>query len=165
MVPPQRSGRQSIARRVADRASPTGLAVPSGTLGSLAGMAVTLLVHDDSIDLQITGWFDRAMCLSSGLTLPLTEITGARLVGFDEAKASIALRVGGTWVPGLIATGWYAVRGRRGARELWAVFRDREQVLVIDTTLDRPCRIVLGHPDRERLAWWINERLAGAPAA
>jgi hypothetical protein len=31
--------------------------------------------------------------------------------------------------------------------------------LVIDTTLDHPARIVLQHPDRERLAWFIGERI------
>jgi hypothetical protein len=32
-------------------------------------------------------------------------------------------------------------------------------VLLIETKLDHPVRVVLQHPDRERLAWLIAERI------
>ena len=49
--------------------------------------------------------------------------------------------------------------GRQGARQFWAVFRDRTNLIEITTRVDRPTRLVLANPDRERLAWWINERV------
>ena len=57
-----------------------------------------------------------------------------------------------------MATGWFTVKDRKGARELWCVYKDPE-VLVIDTRRERPCRVVLQHPDRHDLAWYIGERL------
>lgn len=123
-------------------------------------MTVNLVVCDDAIDVEVTGWFDRAMCLSSGFRLPMADIVGARLGTWDEARADLGWRTGGAYWPGLIATGWYSVRDRPGVRQWWAVFRGRDELLVIDTRLDKPCRLVLAHPDRARLAWWINERVA-----
>jgi hypothetical protein len=43
-------------------------------------------------------------------------------------------------------------------RQLWDVYTDTE-VLVIETRLDSPWRVVLQHPDREFLAWIISERV------
>lgn len=122
-------------------------------------MTVKLVVGDDGIHIDVSGWFDQAMCVSSGLHLPLAAVTGARRATWDEARADMGLRVGGAYWPGRIATGWYLVRERKGARQWWAVFRDREQLLVIDTTLERPCRVVIAHPDAEGLAAQINQRL------
>jgi len=121
-------------------------------------MAIEVTVHDDAVEIRMTGAFDTTMCMSGGLRVPLSDIESARLMSWDEARAGMGWRVGGAYWPRLIAAGWYAVPGRTGARQLWAVFRDRRELLVIDTRLERPCRIVLQHPDRERLVWWINER-------
>ena len=57
-----------------------------------------------------------------------------------------------------MATGHFTVPGRTGARQFWCVYRDPE-VLVIDTSLENPARIVLQHADRDRLAWFISERI------
>lgn len=125
-------------------------------------MAIEVTVRDDAVDIDITGAFDMTMCLSPGLRIPMADITSARLASWDEVRPGLGWRVGGAYWPGLIATGWYTVPGRKGVRQLLAVFRDRAELLVIDTRLDKPCRVVLQHPDRERLAWWINERIAQA---
>lgn len=122
-------------------------------------MTVTLDVTDDGIDLRIDGWFDTLMCVSSGMHVAMQDIVEARLVEWDEVRAGMGLRVGGAYWPGRIATGWYAVPGRQGARQFWAVFRDRTNLIEITTRVDRPTRLVLANPDRERLAWWINERV------
>lgn len=123
-------------------------------------MPIDLTVGDDAIDLAITGWFDRAMCMTKGQHILLADVVGARLTTWDDARADMGWRVGGGYWPGRIATGWYTVPGRKGLRQLWAVYRDRAELLVIDTRLERPSRIVLAHPDRARLAWWINERVS-----
>lgn len=126
-------------------------------------MAIKLTVGDDAIDLVITGWYDRVMCVSSGAHIPLADVVGARLVTWDEARADMGWRVGGAYWPGSIATGWYTMPGQKGLRQLWAVFKDRAELLMIDTRLDKPCRLVLADPDRARLAAAINERVPAAP--
>jgi hypothetical protein len=63
-----------------------------------------------------------------------------------------------------MATGHFMVRGRKGARQFWCVYRDPE-VLLIETSRKDMARIVLQHPDRDRLAWLIAERIPFAPAS
>ncbi|MEZ5142923.1 MAG: hypothetical protein R2726_10450 [Acidimicrobiales bacterium] len=130
-------------------------------------MAVHVFVYDDSVDVTING-LDRWLSLSAGVHLPMDDVLGARVASFEEVRSDIGWRVGGTYWPrswgGGIATGWYTVPGRKGARQLWCVFTDPE-VLVIDTTLERPSRVVLQVPDRHDLAWFIGERLARRRAA
>lgn len=120
-------------------------------------MPLQIVVHDDVVDIAITG-LDQLLCLSSGLALPVAEIASAKVVSVAAAKAGLGWRVGGGYWPGWFATGWFTIPDRKGARQLWCVYRDPE-VLVIDTTRERPARLVLQHPDRHDLAWWIGERI------
>jgi len=123
-------------------------------------MAIEVTVQDDAVEIRMTGAFDTAACMSGGVRVPMSDIESARLTSWDEVRADVGWQIAGAYVPGLIVTGWYTMKGRRGARQLLAIYRDRRELLVIDTRLERPCRIVLQHPDRQRLAWWINERTA-----
>lgn len=120
-------------------------------------MGLQVVVHDDVVDIAITG-LDQLLCLSSGLTLPVAEIASAKVVSVAAAKAGLGWRVGGGYFPGWFATGWFTMPEREGARQLWCVYRAPE-VLVIDTTRQRPARLVLQHPDCHDLAWWIGERI------
>jgi hypothetical protein len=122
-------------------------------------MAVHVHVSDDAVDITFSG-IDKWTTLSpSGQHLAMADVTGARVLPRTEARAARGWRVGGGhWVDWL-ATGWFTEKDRKGVRELWCVYRD-EEVLVIDTVLDKPCRVVLQHPDRHDLAWYIGERLA-----
>lgn len=121
-----------------------------------------VFVYDDSVDVTIAG-LDSVLSLSSGVTLSMDDIVSARVISFTEAMAGLGWRVAGTYWPrgfGLgIATGHYSVPGRKGARQLWCVYTDNE-VLEIQTRLERPTRVVLQVPDRHDLAWFIGERLA-----
>ena len=119
-------------------------------------MAIHVRVHDDAVDIELTG-LDRTLALKSHLRLPMSVVTDARVAAQGDLKADLGWRVGGTYVPGCVAAGHYSTRGRKGVRQLWAVYRD-PQVLVIETSLVNPWRIVLQHPDRDRLAWLIAER-------
>ena len=121
-------------------------------------MAVDVFVHDEGVELDFTG-LDIAMCFARHVTVPMDAVTGVRIAPWDELRADLGWRLGGGYWPGLFATGWYSVPGRKGARQLLCVYRDRRELLVIDTSLERPCRIVLQHPDRHDLSWWIGERL------
>ena len=89
----------------------------------------------------------------------MADITGARVMPRAEAMAQLRLAGRRRLLARRLATGWFTERDRKGVRELWCVYRDAE-VLAIDTTLDKPCRVVLQHPDRHDLAWFIGERLA-----
>jgi hypothetical protein len=122
-------------------------------------MPVHVHVSDDAVDITFTGvdkWFSFN---PSGQHVAMADITSAQVVPRAEAEAALGWRLGGGYWPRRMATGWYSVKGRKGVRQLWCVYTDQD-VLVIDTTLDKPCRVVLQHPDRHDLAWYIGERLA-----
>ena len=123
-------------------------------------MAIELVVHDDTIDLKFTGW-DRFWTLSRGIHLPITEITDARVATVAPLKKELGLRIGGGYWPGSMATGHFTWRDRKGYRQLWSVYGDKE-ALVIDTTREKPARIVIQHPYKHDLAWLIAERIPGA---
>jgi hypothetical protein len=120
-------------------------------------MAVSVMVKDDAVDIAFSG-LDELMCLSTGVRLPMPIILGARVGSVLEASADRGWRVLGTYLPGVAACGHYQDRRRKGARQLWDVYRDSE-VLIIDTMLDRPTKVVLQHPNRHDLAWYIGERI------
>jgi hypothetical protein len=123
-------------------------------------MSVDVYVHPDTVDITFGG-LDRLWALKDRLILPMDEITSARVVSRQEAQADLGWRVGGTYWPGVVAAGHYTVKGRKGARQLWCVYRD-DEVLSITTTRERPCKVVLQHPDRHNLAWFIGERITPA---
>jgi len=89
----------------------------------------------------------------------MAAIVAAQVRPVDGLRKGLGWRVGGGYFPGRLATGWFTVKSEKGKRQLWCVYRARE-VLVIDTRLDKPSRIVLQLPDRHDVAWYIGERLA-----
>jgi hypothetical protein len=119
-------------------------------------MAVNVFVHDDRVDVDLSGW-DRVWALKGHLEVPMDQIIGAWVASRDDALRDIGWRVGGGYLPGRMATGHFTAKGRKGVRQLWSVYTD-DEVLVIETKLDDPWRVVLQHPDREFLAWIISER-------
>jgi hypothetical protein len=121
-------------------------------------MAVHVTVTDDAVDVRFTG-LDAVLSLSGGVHLPLAEVTGVRLAGRTELLREVGWRVGGGYWPNAFATGWFTWKGRKGVRQLWCTYRD-DEVLAIDTTRDRPARVVVQLPDRAERAWYVNERVA-----
>ncbi len=122
-------------------------------------MSARVFVHDDRITIDLDG-LDRLWCLAGHIEVPTEHVTGARVEPVRDARAGLGWRVGGGYWPGLLATGWFTVPGRKGERQWWCTYRD-DEVLVIDTDLRSPARLVLQHPDREFLAWVIGERAGG----
>jgi hypothetical protein len=106
------------------------------------------------------GGIDAMWALQSEQRLSFDVVTGARVVSRSDARADIGWRVGGAYWPGLIASGRFTVKGRKGARQLWLGFGDPEG-LAIDTSLERPCRVVLQTPDRVALAQRIEQLTKG----
>jgi hypothetical protein len=122
-------------------------------------VAVRAHVRDDAVDIRFTG-ADRVITFAhGGVHLCMSDIVVARVLPRQGLHESLGWRVGGGYFPGRLATGWFTVKGQKGKRQLWCVYRDQE-VLVIDTRLDRPSRVVLQLPDGHDIAWYIGERLA-----
>jgi hypothetical protein len=122
-------------------------------------VAVRVHVSDDAVDIRFTG-ADRLITFAhGGLHLCMSDIVVARVAPRKGLREPLGWRVGGGYFPGRLATGWFTVKGEKGKRQLWCVYRD-DEVLAIDTRLERPCRVVLQLPDRHDIAWYIGERLA-----
>jgi hypothetical protein len=127
-------------------------------------MPVRVDVSDDAVDVTFSGW-DRVWTLRHHVHLAMADVTGARVAPVAPLKRELGLRLGGTAWPGRAVAGNYSVKGRlrSGERELWCVYRDPE-ALVIDLRTRKPRRVVLQHPGRHDLAWWIGERVHRKPA-
>ena len=118
-------------------------------------MAIDVAVTDAGVRIELTG-MDRIWALRRVVEIARTELEAATVMSRKAARASLGWRLGGTALPGAATLGNYTFRpAREGERQFWAVYRDRE-VLVIDTTIARPRRVVVQHPDRVRLAREIS---------
>lgn len=117
-------------------------------------MTITVETSPDGVVVHADG-IDRVWALSAGITLPPEEITSAFVAPRRELLEELGWRMAGTYFPGVMALGHYAWRGRRGVRQLWFAYAD-DELLAIDTTRDKPARVVVQHPDRTLLADAIN---------
>jgi hypothetical protein len=124
-------------------------------------VAVRVVVRNEAVDVEVRGIGAHLMHLSGDLHVPMADVLEARVVGWDEARSGMGWRTGGGYWPGWFATGWYAVPGRKGARQFFSVFRDRARLLLVDTRLERPARLVLAVPDPDAMAADIERRRAG----
>jgi hypothetical protein len=120
-------------------------------------MAVDVQVRDDEVDITLTGW-DAFWAFKRRLRIPMRLVRSARVVPRADALRLLRWRTGGTGLPGVCLAGRFTVPNRRGERAFASVYRDRE-LLVIETSAPRPRYVVLQHPDRNDLAWWIGERV------
>src|SRR5438552_10677188 len=98
-------------------------------------MPTFVYVSDDAVDITFTG-LDKWITLTPrGHRLALGDVVSAHVAPRREAAADLGWRLGGGYWPGGLATGWFTVKGRKGVRQLWCVYRDPE-VLVIETRID-----------------------------
>lgn len=123
-------------------------------------MPVDVQVRDDEIDITLTGW-DAFWAFKRRLRIPMGLVRSARVVPRVEALRLVRWRTGGTGMPGACLAGRFTVRDRKGERAFLSVYRDRE-LLVVETSVARPRYVILQHPDRHDLAWWIGERVQPA---
>lgn len=122
-------------------------------------MSVHVFVSDPGVDIRFDG-FDATWTLRRRHHIRVDQLVSARVVPTAEVRRDLGWRLGGTYIPGVATAGRFAFRDSRpGERQLWCVYRDPE-VLVIDTSASTWTRVVLQHPDRHDLAWWIGERVA-----
>ena len=123
-------------------------------------MAVDVSLTDDALVVKFTG-LDALWAVSSGITVPFTEVVGAKVVDADDARKRLRWKVVGTGLPGAVKAGRFTVADEPGAQELWSTYRD-PTFLEITTTRRRPHRIVVQHPDCATLAKDISEHASGA---
>ena len=123
-------------------------------------MAVAVELTDAGFDVKVSG-MDSVWSMRGAISIPWSEVVGARVVDATEARKRLNWRVGGTsWFSSATA-GHFTVRNEPGAREWWVAYRDPE-FLEIETTRERPKRIGLQVPDRAELAAAITARV-GTP--
>ena len=119
-------------------------------------MAVTLTLTHTGIEVKVSG-MDVLWSLRGGISVPWSDVVGARVVDAASARARLNWRVGGTSWPGAATAGYFTVRNEPGVREWWVAYRDPE-LLEIETSQERPKRIVVQVPDRDELAAAIDAR-------
>jgi hypothetical protein len=120
-------------------------------------MALAVQVHDDAVEVELSG-LDAWGSLRRRLRVPMADVVSARVVGRDEALATLGWRLGGTYWPGRIAAGHYTVRGNPRQWAFAFLGRDHE-ALMVETRRRWPRYLVVQHPDRHDLAWFIGERI------
>ena len=113
-------------------------------------MTVEARIEGDVLVVEITER-DRFWCMSNGQRIARSDIVAARVATWTEVRAELGWRVGGTYVPGRVAAGWYLIKKRKGCRQLLAVFRDRSSLLMVDTRLKKPARLVIATPAAAQL--------------
>lgn len=107
-------------------------------------MAVEKLVLNDMLKVRLTG-FDRLFALKGRLDVPLGSIERVEVLERRAVPRTRGtwLRAPGTYIPGLIRYGSF---GRVPHREFWAVYRQRNVVVLTITGWDYS-RLVLGLRD------------------
>ena len=123
-------------------------------------MTVAVTLTDEAIDVKVSG-MDTLWSLRGAISIPWSDVVGARVVDATTARKRLNWRVGGTSWFGSATAGHFTVRDEPGVREWWVAYRDPE-FLEIETTRDRPKRVVLQVPDRVELAAAITARVGKA---
>ena len=123
-------------------------------------MAVAVELTDTGIEVRLTR-MDMVWSLRGVVTVPWSEVVGARVVDAKTARSRLMWKLGGTGLSGVVKAGRFTVQGEPGVREFWATYRDPE-FLEIETSQLQPKRIVLQVPNRAELAAAITARAAGA---
>lgn len=123
-------------------------------------MAVDVVVADEEVVVRFSG-LERLLTLKGTLRLPMGTVRSARVAPVDQLRSGLGWELAGTHVPGLVTAGSFPLRDGGGGRQLWCVQRDDEALVVeLEPLAGQPYRrVVLQHPDRHDLAWWIGERV------
>lgn len=125
-------------------------------------MAVAVSVDSETVSIAVTGW-DRLWSFSSGRSIRIDEISSVEVMSQREVKRRLLIRIGGSYLPGVVAAGHFLMRrdhtGRR-CRAWLAIYRD-PQVLVLMLRERQPRMVAIQHRDADRLAAEIDRHLPG----
>ena len=119
-------------------------------------MAIRLQLKDEFIVVRLSG-LSRLFGLKGRLDIPKSHVTSVDVTPRKAVPHTPGtwLRVPGTHIPGLIRYGSY---GREPNREFWAVYRERE-VLVVNITDWTYSRLILATRDLHADASLLKQSL------
>ncbi len=124
-------------------------------------MGVAIDVVGDELVVSMSSW-DRIWTLRRSISVPTASVTRIDVAFRQPLMEQAGLRVRGSSIPGLILAGTYTVwssfRQHEGERQFWLVQRATE-VLVIETDLVRPSRLVVEVDDPYAQRQRLNEEL------
>jgi hypothetical protein len=111
---------------------------------------VELVLGADAVEVRLTG---PAVALAFARTVRVSRssVLDARVEQRRSALNRLGWRRLGTYLPGAVAAGWFAVPGRPGHRQ-FAFVRRGSRVLVVDTDDARCWRLVLEVADPDAVA-------------
>ena len=125
-------------------------------------MTVAVSVDSEMVSIVVTGW-DRLWSFSSGRSLRIDEISSVEVMSQREVKRRLLIRIGGAYLPGVMAAGHFLMHrdhtGRR-CRAWLAMYRDRD-VLVLMLREHQPRMIAIQYREADRLAAEIDRHLPG----
>lgn len=120
-------------------------------------MSITVAITDTGVVIRLAG-MDAIWALKRTVHLHWSEISDATVVAALGARRRLRWRLLGTAIPGLVLSGLFSVRGKRGIRQFWATRRG-SQYLQLRTSNPRMRCVVLDHPNAEELAATIRNRV------
>ena len=124
-------------------------------------MAVSIDIVGDELVVSVTGP-DVALALRRSISVPVAAITSVEIGFKNPLLDQLGFRIRGASIPGLLVAGTYSVwasyRRFEGERQFWFTKRATE-VLVIETDIARPSRLVIETEDRHELRRRLNEEL------
>jgi hypothetical protein len=133
----------------------------------LSAVAVEITCNVDTFKLSLSGK-DRILAMRGRIEIPMSAVLSASVQAKTPLINELAVRVRGSSIPTRVLSGSYTVwphaRIEKGDRHFWVTYAASE-VLVVDTSLARPRRIVVQTERRRELAVEIGELAATARSA
>lgn len=125
-------------------------------------MAIDFEFDDGDLVVRISGW-DIVWSLHRTVRVPVGAIERVYVQAKDPLQNELAFRIRGGSMPGVVMAGRFSVwkkhRTRDGERQFWLTKRAAE-VLVIDTDVASPARLVLEVPEPRALQRELSDRIA-----
>ncbi len=122
-------------------------------------MALEVSLDGGTLSIDLSGWH-LFFAMRSHVEVPLADIESVSLQPKHPLVSQVAVRMRGSSIPGRVLAGSYSVwphaRVEKGDRQFWMTYGAAE-VLVIETRVSRPRRIVLELEDRHAVMLRIQE--------
>lgn len=122
-------------------------------------MGIDVSLDEGKLSVGLTGWH-RFFAMRSSVEVALADVESVSLQSKRPLIDQVAVRMRGSSIPGRVLAGTYSVwphaRVEKGDRQFWMTYGAPE-VLVIETSVSRPRRIVLELDDRHAVMLRIQE--------
>lgn len=122
-------------------------------------MGLVVSLDGGTLSIDLSGWH-MIFAMRSHVEVPLADVESVSLQSKHPLVSEVAVRMRGSSIPGRVLAGSYSVwphaRIEKGDRQFWMTYSAAE-VLVIETKVARPRRIVLEMDDRHAVMLRIQE--------